>query len=124
MFDRGQADLLAARAAEAQARTVLQTLMESTPEHLQRAREELGLALRRMEQLDLGVAKARAMLEILIQAQRAAGISAIEVLVARRSYQDLVRERVELDQDAFAAALKIRKLIGLFPKTFSKESRE
>ncbi len=124
VFDRGQADLLAARAAEAQARTVLQTLMESTPEHLQRAREELGLALRRMEQLDLGVAKARAMLEILIQAQRAAGISAIEVLVARRSYQDLVRERVELDQDAFAAALKIRKLIGLFPKTFSKESRE
>ncbi len=124
VFDRGQADLVAARASEVQARTLLEILRQNTPEHLRMAREQLGLALRRMEQLDVGVAKARAMRDTLVEAQRAGGISAIEVLVARRNYQDLVRERIELDQDAFEAALRIRKLIGLFPKISPKESLE
>lgn len=122
VFDRGQADLMAARATQVQARTALQVLSQSIPEHLRMAREQLALALRRMEQLDVGVAKARAMRDTLVEAQHAGGISAIEVLVARRNYQDLVRERVELDEDAFAAALKIRKLTGSFPKMLSEES--
>ncbi|MCX8072035.1 MAG: TolC family protein [Candidatus Binatia bacterium] len=115
LFDRGQADLIAARAVEARARELLRVLTESLPDRLKGATEQLGLALRRMEQLDRAVTKASAMRDTLVEAQRAGGISAIEVLVARRNYQDLLRERVELDGDAFSAALTIRKLSGQFP---------
>lgn len=113
-FDRGQSDLMAARAEETRAREILRVLTEELPVALQAAREQLALARRRMEQLDQAVAKARGMRDALVEAQRAGGISAIEVLVARRSYGDLLRERAELDGEAFSAVLAIRKLPGCF----------
>lgn len=121
-FDRGQSDLMAARAEETRAREVLRVLTEGLPTALQVAREQLALARRRMEQLDQAVAKARGMRDALVEAQRAGGISAIEVLVARRNYGDLLRERTELDGEAFSAVLAIRKLLGVFPRV-SKEER-
>ncbi|GIW46106.1 MAG: RND transporter [Candidatus Binatia bacterium] len=120
-FDRGQADLLAARAAESRAREALRVLVEGLPAQLQVAQAQLELALRRMNELDRAIAKARTMRDALVEAQHAGGISAIEVLVARRNYQDLLRERVGADADAFSAAVNIRKLTGVFPTVPKKE---
>lgn len=121
VFDRGQAELLAARAAESRARSALRVLMEGLPAQLQVVQSQLELALRRMGELDRAITKARTMRDALVEAQHAGGISAIEVLVARRNYQDLMRERVGVDADAFSAALRIRKLTGVFPTVASKE---
>lgn len=69
-----------------------------------------------MEHLDAALEKARAMRDTMAAAQQAGGISLIEVLLARRTYQELLHERIDVNGDAFRAALTIRKLLGQFPQ--------
>ena len=113
--DRGQAALMAARAQARRARQLRATLVESTPQRLEAARAQRALAVRRMQHLDAALDKARTMRDAMAAAQQAGGISLIEVLLARRNYQELLRERIDVDGDAFRAALTIRKPLGLFP---------
>ncbi len=114
--DRGQADLLAASAEAARARQLRATLVESAPPRLEGARAQRALAQQRMQHLDAALDKARAARDAVAAAQQAGGTSLVEVLLARRNYLELLRERVEIDTDAFLATLQVRKLLGLFPR--------
>jgi cobalt-zinc-cadmium efflux system outer membrane protein len=114
--DRGQADLFAAQAEAARARQLRARLLESIPQQIEAARQQRALARERKERLDGALEKARAARDAVAAAQQAGGISLIEVLVARRNYLELLRERADVDFDAFAATLALRKLLGLFPR--------
>jgi len=54
--------------------------------------------------------------QILIQEGAAGGTSLADVLLARRSYQELLLDRSDLDADAFDATLKLRQAAALFPR--------
>jgi hypothetical protein len=44
------------------------------------------------------------------------GMSQVDVLLARRRYQELLLEGAELDGDAYDAALKVRHVAAVFPR--------
>jgi len=52
------------------------------------------------------------------------GMSQIEVLLARRRYQELLLEGAELEGAAYATSLKLRQTAALFPRPNGDRDRE
>jgi cobalt-zinc-cadmium efflux system outer membrane protein len=115
-FDQGQAELVAALGERARAERIRESLIAAAPNRLAAAVHQRGLVLDRIRRMDDALDRARSVRDALGQAQRAGGTSQIEVLLARRAYQELVSERAALDADAFDIALTIRQALGLFPR--------
>ncbi len=122
VLDRGQADKAAAAAEAERSRRIRQATLAVAPGIVENAVRRRELLRRRLEHLDSAIEKARSVRESLAAALRAGGTSLIEVLVARRSYQDLVRERVDLDAEGFNTALAVRQALALFPRPEGSEN--
>jgi len=115
VFDRGQADLQAAEAALARARSARRSIVASAAEALASATRRRELAAARAAHLRDALTKARTVRRSMEGAARQGGASELEVLLARRAHQELLLDRTDLDADAYDAALKVREAAALFP---------
>ena len=113
--DQGQADLQAAMATLDHALHARDALAESGKVIVETAARQRQLIANRIQQLDGALEKARQVRDSLIAAQSRGGISLTDVLLARRSYQELLLDRSDLDTDAFEATLRVREAAALFP---------
>jgi outer membrane protein, heavy metal efflux system len=116
VLDQGQADLEAATALLARARAARASLVESARLTFDSATRERQLVVRRIQHMRGALAKARTLRDAVEGAARAGGVSQVDVLLARRTYQELLLERTDLDAAAYAAVLKIRQAAALFPR--------
>jgi cobalt-zinc-cadmium efflux system outer membrane protein len=116
ILDQGQADLLAALSEKQRAERLRQGLVSTAAEVLSAAMRRRDLVRRRAEHLDAAIERARTVRDAMGAAQVAGGTSLIEVLLARRAYQELLRERIDLDADAVEATLAVRRTTGMFPR--------
>jgi outer membrane protein, heavy metal efflux system len=114
--NRGQADLQAALAAMQRARAARDSLVAADRVALESAVRQRQLLAARIQQLAAARDQAKALGESMEGAFRQGGASQVEVLLARRTYQELALDRTGLDADAYDAALKIREVAGLFPR--------
>jgi cobalt-zinc-cadmium efflux system outer membrane protein len=115
VFDRGQADLQAASAAVLHAARTREALVSSAHARLDAAARQRDLIAARVRQLESAVEKAGALRQAMEGAVQQGGLSQVDVLLARRRYQELLLEGAELDGDAYDAALTIRQAAALFP---------
>ena len=115
VFDRGQAALQAAEAALARARSARRAIVATAAETLAAAARRRELAATRVDHMRQALATARSVRRAMEGAAREGGASQLEVLLARRAYQELLLDRADLDADAYDAALKIREAAALFP---------
>ena len=81
-----------------------------------RPRSERRFVAARIDQLQAALEKATALRTSMEGAAQQGGASQVDVLLARRYYQELLLERTELDADAYEAALKIREAAAMFPR--------
>lgn len=114
--DQGQADLQAATATLARAAQARRALADSGRLTVESAARRRELIRTRMRQLDTALAKARAVRDTLAAAQQRGGMSLTDVLLARRSFQELALDRSDLDGDAFDATMRIRQATAQFPR--------
>ena len=119
--DQGQADLQAATAALARAFHARQSLVESGRLALELAVRQRDLIADRGKQMTAALAKARELRDSLESVARAGAASQVDVLLARRAYQDLLLERIELDADGYTTALHLREAAAAFPKPQTPE---
>ncbi len=116
VFDRGQADLQAAAAALARAVRTRDVLVETGRLGLAAATRQRTLMQERLRKLAAALDKARGVRDSLDAAQHRGGASLIDVLLARRAYQELLRDQIDVLGEAFAHTLAIRQLAGVFPR--------
>ena len=116
VFDRGQADLQAAAAALARAARTRDVLVETGRLGLAAATRQRTLMQERLRKLAAALDKARGVRDSLDAAQHRGGASLIDVLLARRAYQELLRDQIDVLGEAFAHTLGIRQLAGVFPR--------
>jgi outer membrane protein TolC len=83
---------------------------------LESATRERQLVAQRIEHLTAALAKARTLRDSMEGAARVGGASQVDVLLARRTYQELLLDRTDLDAEAYAAALKVRQAAAVFPR--------
>ena len=114
--DYGQADLQAASAALVRARRAREALVSSGRIGLASAARQRTLIADRVEQLRGGLEKADALRKSMQGAAQQGGASQVDVLLARRHYQELLLVGTELEGDEYDAALKIRQVAALFPR--------
>lgn len=115
VMDYGQADLEAATAAlvtAQRARTALRGSAQVTLESGARQRE---LIAARRRQLEAALTTADAVRRSVEGAAQHGSMSQVDLLLARRRYQELLLEGAELEGDAYAAALRVRQTAALFP---------
>jgi len=113
--DRGQADLQQADALRDRARSARQLLISGGALSLGTSRQQLALARDRIARLRDAEHKASELEKSVTGAARQGGASQVDVLLARRAYQDLLVESADVRGDAFDASLKIRRAAALFP---------
>lgn len=116
VMDHGQADLEAASAAVLRAQRARAALVSSGQLTLEAAARERDLISDRVRQLHAAVANADKLRTTMEGAAREGGMSQVDVLLARRRYQELLLEGAELEGDAYDVALKIRQAAALFPR--------
>jgi cobalt-zinc-cadmium efflux system outer membrane protein len=116
VMEQGQADLEAASAALLRARRARAALVASGQLTLESAGRQRSLISDRVRQLRDALAKGAALRKAMQGAAQQGGMSQVDVLLARRHYQELLLEGTELDGDAYDAALKIRQVAALFPR--------
>jgi cobalt-zinc-cadmium efflux system outer membrane protein len=115
VFDRGQADFQAASATRSQYAGERRALLDASRLALDSAVRQRDLVATRSHRLDEALAKARSVRDTIEATARRGGGSMADILLARRSYQELLLEREDLDLEAFSAALKVRAAAGLVP---------
>jgi len=115
-FDRGQADLQAAMVTLTRAAETRQAIVAAARLSLEAASHRRDLLNARLTALEVALKKARGVRDALQAAQHRGGASMIDVLLARRAYQELLLDRIDLLADAFDATLKIRQVAALFPR--------
>jgi len=115
VLDQGQADVAAATATLVRAQQTRQSLVEAGRLSLESAAHRRELLNQRLEHLELALGKARGVRDAMVAAQRRGGASMIDVLLARRAYEELLLDRVDLLGDAYETTLKIRQSAALFP---------
>jgi cobalt-zinc-cadmium efflux system outer membrane protein len=116
VLDQGQADLAAAAATIARVADTRASLAGSARLALESATRERQLVAQRIEHLTAALAKARTLRDSMEGAARVGGASQVDVLLARRTYQELLLDRTDLDAEAYAAALKVRQAAAVFPR--------
>jgi cobalt-zinc-cadmium efflux system outer membrane protein len=113
--DHGQADEEKANATLLSARRTREALTASGEVALAAAVQRRKLIADRLTRLDTALAKADELRTTMSGAAREGGASEVDVLLARRRYQEVLLDRTQLDYDAYAAALAGRQAAALFP---------
>jgi cobalt-zinc-cadmium efflux system outer membrane protein len=113
--DHGQADEAKASATLLSARRAREALSASGRVALAAAVQRRALIADRLTRLDTALAKADELRTTMSGAAREGGVSEVDVLLARRRYQEVLLDRTQLDYDAYAAALAGRQAAALFP---------
>lgn len=113
--DHGQADEEKANATLLSARRARETLSASGKVALAAAQQRRALINERLTKLDTALGKADELRTTMSGAAREGGVSEVDVLLARRRYQEVLLDRTQLDYDAYAAALAGRQAAALFP---------
>jgi len=116
VFNHGQAELEAASAALLRAQRARTALVASGRLTLEAGARERDLIAGRVTQLQTALANADRLRKTMEGAAQQGGMSQVDVLLARRRYQELMLEGAELDGDAYDAALKVRQAAALFPR--------
>lgn len=116
VIDHGQADLEAASAAVRRAARARAALVASGQLTLESAARQRVLIGDRLAQLRSALDRADRLRRSMEGAAQQGGMSQVDVLLARRHYQELLLEGTELDGDAYDAALKIRQAAAMFPR--------
>jgi len=114
-FNRGEADRLAAATQLHQAEQLRRTLVKAGSLSLRSAARRRELAQARIRDLDAALPRALAVLGALTEAMRRGAASLADVLLARRSYQELLLERADLDSLSRQSVLDVRRAAALFP---------
>lgn len=120
--DHGQADLQQANALYDRARAARQLLIASGRLGLASARQQLDLAHDRLERLRDAERKASALEKSVTGAARQGGASQVDVLLARRAYQEILLEGADVHGDAYDAALALRRAAALFPEPTNEDA--
>jgi cobalt-zinc-cadmium efflux system outer membrane protein len=113
--DHGQAEAEKASATLVSARRAREALTASGQVALLAAIERRRLIRERLTRLDTALDKADQLRTTMSGAAREGGVSQVDVLLARRRYQEVLLDRTQLDYDAYAAALAGRQAAALFP---------
>lgn len=113
--DHGQADEAKASATLVSARRARDALDAAGRAALAAAIQRRALIADRLARLDTALANADALRTTMSGAAREGGASEVDVLLARRRYQEVLLDRTQLDYDAYAAALAGRQAAALFP---------
>lgn len=113
--DHGQADEEKASAALLSARRAREALTAAARTALTAAVQRRRLIAERLTRLDTALAKADQLRSTMSGAAREGGVSQVDVLLARRRYQEVLLDRTQLDYDAYAAALAGRQAAAMFP---------
>lgn len=121
--DRGQADLQEAEALHDRAHAARQMLVANGKLGLQSAQQQLALARDRLARLKTAEQKASELEKSVTGAARQGGVSQVDVLLARRAYQELLVESAEVNGEAFGDALKIRRAAAIFPQPSTEVAR-
>jgi outer membrane protein, heavy metal efflux system len=116
VLDQGQADLEAASAALLRAQRAHAALVAAGQITLDAAARQRDLINSRIAKLQGAIEKADALRHSMEGAAQQGGMSQVDVLLARRRYQELLLEGAELDADAYDAAVKIRQAAAMFPR--------
>lgn len=116
IFDRGQADLEAAKAALTRARDTRRAIVESARATLEAEARKRELVASRIVHMTTAIDTARSVRASMEGAAREGGTSQLDVLLAQRGHQDLLLARTDLDAEAYESALKIREAAGDFPR--------
>jgi cobalt-zinc-cadmium efflux system outer membrane protein len=116
VLDRGQADLQAASAALMRAQRARAALVSTGQITLDAAERQRTLIASRISKFRGALEKADSLRHSMEGAAQQGGMSQVDVLLARRRYQELLLEGAELDGDAYGAALKVRQVAALFPR--------
>lgn len=120
-FNHGQAESLAAVAQLEQANALRQVRVRSGTVMLQALARRRELTEARTGQLDAALPKAAKVIEALTEAMRRGSASLADVLLARRAYQELLIERLELEATGYQSVIDIRRAAGLFPQPRGQE---
>ena len=116
VMDQGQADLQAASAAMLRAQRAHAALVSTGQITLAAAERQRTLIASRISKFHGALEKADSLRHSMEGAVQQGGMSQVDVLLARRRYQELLLEGAELDGDAYDAALKVRQVAALFPR--------
>lgn len=114
--DHGQADAAKASATQLSARRAREAVAAAGRLALASAVQRRALAEARLTQLDTALARADELRRTMSGAAREGGVSEVDVLLARRRYQEVLLDRTQLDYDAYAAAQAARQAAALFPR--------
>ncbi|MBX3023506.1 TolC family protein [bacterium] len=113
--DRGQAEEARARAELLGARRARDTVTAAGEVALATALRRRRLIAERRAKLETALEKADQLRTAMSGAAREGGVSQVDVLLARRRYQEVLLDRTQLDLDGYAAALAGRQAAALFP---------
>jgi outer membrane protein, heavy metal efflux system len=116
VLDQGQADLEAASAAVLRAQRARAALVSAGQITLGAAGRQRTLIASRIAKFRGALEKADSLRHSMEGAAQQGGMSQVDVLLARRRYQELLLEGAELDGDAYDAALKVRHVAAVFPR--------
>ena len=116
VFARGEADLRAASALLARADAVATAQIAAAQAQLLTALRRRTLAEDRAKRLDVVVDRAQKVLAALSEGLRRGAATMTDVLLARRSWQEVVLQRQEVDADVLAATLDARRAAALAPE--------
>lgn len=120
-FNHGQAEAHAATAQLQQADELRQVRVLSGTVALEALARRRELADARTSQLDAALPKAAQVIGALTEAMRRGSASLADVLLARRAYQELLIERMELEAIGHQAVVDTRRAAGLFPQPLGQE---
>ena len=113
ILDHGQADVLEAHSERSQLTQQRRTLLASARLDFDSALRERAIVRSRTQQIDAALTTARSVRDTIEKTVGGGGASMADVLIARRSYQEILLDRDDRDGDAYEAALKVRQAGGL-----------
>jgi cobalt-zinc-cadmium efflux system outer membrane protein len=117
VFDRGQAESARAKRRLEAAEQAHRVLSSAALRALALARQRLAVLRARARSLDEeAIPRARSLAEGMDAASRRGGASLIDVLLARRAFEELQLDRMEVAATAFKASLDIRRNAALYPR--------
>ena len=116
VFDRGQVESARAKRRLEAALQAHRVLSDSALRALALARKRLAVLQERARSLDeAALPRARSLAEGMDAASHRGGASLIDVLLARRAFEELQLDRLEVAATTFKATLDIRRNAALYP---------
>lgn len=117
VFDRGQVESTRAKRRLEAAEQAHRVLSDTALRALALARKRLAVLQARARSLDeAALPRARSLAEGMDAASHRGGASLIDVLLARRAFEELQLDRLEVAATTFKATLDIRRNAALYPR--------